>query len=331
MRKEHSRNLPNLSKRDEFKPMSTLYLTHPVFKNHDTGSGHPERPDRMRAIDAVMAHEIFNDLVREEAPKSDFEVLKLVHPSGYIEGIREAAPERGLIYLDGDTVMSPGSLEAGLRAVGAGLRAVDAVMTGEARNAFCAVRPCGHHAEPSRAMGFCFFANVAIAGKYAREKHGAERIAVVDFDVHHGNGTQAAYWNDKDLFFASTHQMPLYPGTGALNETGVAGNIVNAPLRAGDGGEKFKQAFEERVLPELRNFRPDIVLISAGFDAHRNDPLASLELVEEDFGWATAKLLEIAEETAGGRVVSMLEGGYDLRGLAGSVAAHVKRLMEASR
>ena len=310
--------------------MSTLYLTHPVFKNHDTGPGHPERPDRMRAIDAVMEHEMFKPLIREDAPKSDFEVLKLVHPAEYIEAVREAAPESGHVYLDGDTVMSPGSLEAGLRAVGAGLRAVDAVMSGEVKNAFCGIRPCGHHAEPSRAMGFCFFSNIAVAGKYAREKHGAERIAVVDFDVHHGNGTQASYWNDKDLFLASTHQMPLYPGTGALNETGVANNICNAPLRAGDGGDKFKAAFNERVLPALRNFRPDIVLISAGFDAHRDDPLANLMLVEEDFGWATAKLLEIAEETAGGRVVSMLEGGYDLRGLAGSVAVHVKTLMEAS-
>ncbi len=311
--------------------MSTLYLTHPAFKDHDTGPGHPERPDRMRAIDAVMGHELFKELVREEAPQSDFELLKLVHPAEYIESIRDAVPEQGLIYLDGDTVMSPGSLEAGLRAVGAGLRAVDAVMQGKAKNAFCAVRPCGHHAEPSRAMGFCLFSNIAIAGKYARQQHGAERVAVVDFDVHHGNGTQAAYWSDKDLFFASTHQMPLYPGTGAPDETGVADNICNAPLRAGDGGDKFKAAFNERVLPALRNFRPDIVLISAGFDAHRNDPLANLMLLEEDFGWATAKLLEIAEETAGGRVVSMLEGGYDLRGLAGSVGVHVKTLMEASK
>ena len=311
--------------------MSTLFITHPAFKNHDTGPGHPERPDRMRAIDAVIAQESFNGLIREEAPQADFEALKLVHPAEYIETIREAAPEQGLIYLDGDTVMSPGSLEAALRAVGAGLRAVDAVMKGDAKNAFCSIRPCGHHAEPSRAMGFCIFSSIAIAGKYAREKHGAKRIAVVDFDVHHGNGTQAAFWNDKDLFFASTHQMPLYPGTGAPNETGVANNIVNAPLRSGDGGEKFKAAFNDRILPALRNFAPDVVLISAGFDAHRNDPLASLELVEEDFGWATTKLLEIAEETAGGRVVSMLEGGYDLRGLAGSVAVHVKTLMEASQ
>jgi acetoin utilization deacetylase AcuC-like enzyme len=311
--------------------MSTLYLTHPAFKNHDTGPGHPERPDRMRALDAVMDHEMFAALKREEAPQADIEPLKLVHPEAYIEAIRDAAPDRGHIYLDGDTLMSPGSLEAGLRAVGAGVRAVDAVIGGEAKNAFCGVRPPGHHAEPARAMGFCLFSSIAIAGKYARQKHGAERIAVVDFDVHHGNGTQAAFWNDKDLFFASTHQMPLYPGTGAVNETGVANNIVNAPLRAGDGGERFREAFNSRVLPALSDFRPDIVLISAGFDAHRNDPLASLELVEEDFGWATAKILEIAEQYAGGRVISMLEGGYDLRGLAGSAAVHVRTLMEASK
>jgi acetoin utilization deacetylase AcuC-like enzyme len=310
--------------------MSTLYLTHPAFKQHDTGPGHPERPDRMRAIDAAMEHEIFAPLTREDAPKSDYEVLKLVHPAEYVEAVREAAPEKGLVYLDGDTVMSPGSLEAGLRAVGAGLRAVDAVMKGEHKNAFCSVRPCGHHATPTRAMGFCFFSSIAIAGKYAREKHGAERVAVVDFDVHHGNGTQDVFWNDKNLFFASTHQMPLFPGTGALGETGVDDNIVNAPLRAGDDGNRFKSAFNERILPALRNFRPDILLISAGFDAHRNDPLGGILLTEEDFGWATAKLIEVAEETAGGRVVSMLEGGYDLRGLAGSVAVHVKTLMEAS-
>jgi acetoin utilization deacetylase AcuC-like enzyme len=284
----------------------------------------------MRAIDAVMEHEIFAPLTREDAPKSDYEVLKLVHPAEYVEAVREAAPENGLVYLDGDTVMSPGSLEAGLRAVGAGLRAVDAVMKGEHKNAFCSVRPCGHHATPTRAMGFCFFSSIAIAGKYAREKHGAERVAVVDFDVHHGNGTQDVFWNDKDLFFASTHQMPLFPGTGALGETGVDDNIVNAPLRAGDDGNRFKSAFNERILPALRNFRPDILLISAGFDAHRNDPLGGILLTEEDFGWVTAKLVEVAEETAGGRVVSMLEGGYDLRGLAGSVAVHVKTLMEAS-
>jgi len=310
--------------------MPTLYVTHSAFTGHDTGAGHPERADRMRAIDAVMGHELFAGLQREDAPEADSASLALVHPQSYVDAIRQAAPDRGQVYLDGDTLMSPGSLEAALRAVGAGLRAVDAVMTGEVRNAFCAVRPPGHHAEPMRAMGFCLFSSIAIAGQHARAKHGAERVAVVDFDVHHGNGTQAAFWSDKDLFFASTHEMPLYPGTGAVAETGAADNIVNAPLRSGDGGAQFRAALRDRILPRLTDFRPDIVLISAGFDAHRDDPLGNLMLVEEDFAWATAELLQVAERHSGGRVVSMLEGGYDLRALAGSAAVHVKTLMEAS-
>jgi acetoin utilization deacetylase AcuC-like enzyme len=215
--------------------------------------------------------------------------------------------------------------------VGAGLAAVDDVLdpSSGVKNAFCQVRPCGHHAETQRAMGFCIFSNIAIAGLYARKKHGLERIAVVDFDVHHGNGTQDIFWSDKSLFFASTHQMPLYPGTGAVSETGV-GNVFNAPLRPGDGGEPFKQAFESRILPALRNFAPDIVLVSAGFDAHKDDPLANLQLVESDFEWATNKLVEVADKHANGRLVSMLEGGYNLAALAKSAAVHVKALMRAS-
>jgi len=234
------------------------------------------------------------------------------------------------VHLDPDTVMSAGTWEAALRAVGAGLLAVDKVMSGEVANAFCQVRPCGHHAEAGRAMGFCLFNNIAIAGLYARARHGAERIAVVDFDVHHGNGTQDIYWSDKDLYFASTHQMPLYPGTGALGETGV-GNIWNAPLRPGDGGEQFREAFESRILPALASFGPDLVLISAGFDAHEADPLASLRLKEDDFGWATAKLADIADRHCQGRIVSYLEGGYDLTALAKSVAVHVATLMDAGQ
>ncbi|HWV83035.1 MAG TPA: histone deacetylase family protein [Hyphomicrobiaceae bacterium] len=316
--------------------MTTLLLTHPVFLEHDTGPGHPERPDRMRAIDKVLSHEIFQTpaLAREEAPlRDDVEQwIALAHPQSYIDRIKELrpAPGEGPIHLDGDTLLSSGSWEAALRAVGAGLRAVDAVLdeTLGLANAFCQVRPCGHHAETARAMGFCIFNNVAIAAMYARQKHGAERVAVVDFDVHHGNGTQDIFWSDKDLFFASTHQMPLYPGTGALGETGV-GNIFNAPLRPGDGGEPFREAMESRILPALRNFGPDLVLISAGFDAHRDDPLANLELVESDFAWATGALAEVARRQAHGRLVSMLEGGYNLTGLARSVAVHVKGLMDA--
>lgn len=315
--------------------MPTLHLTHPCFVNHDTGYGHPERPDRMRAIDRVLGHELFSGLKREEAPlRADVEEAILrAHPPAYLELIKRSRPtdEGDYVHLDPDTVMSSGSWEAALRAVGSGLEAVDRVMDKNSgtRNAFCQVRPCGHHAEADRPMGFCLFANIAIAGLYARAKYGAERIAVIDFDVHHGNGTQDIFQADKDLFFGSTHQMPLYPGTGALSETGV-GNLWNAPLRSGDGGDKFRDAFESRILPALRHFSPDIVLISAGFDAHRDDPLASLELVEADYLWVTEKLIDVADKHCHGRVVSMLEGGYDLTALARSVGVHVKTLMAAA-
>lgn len=315
--------------------MPALLITHPCFVEHDTGPGHPERPDRMRAIDKALEHEMFQDLKREEAPLRDDveERILLAHPKRYLDSIKAARPEEGEppVRLDPDTVLSSKSWEPALRAVGAGLYAVDQVMNPEAgiRKVFCQVRPCGHHAERERAMGFCIFSNVAIAGLYAREKYGVERVAVVDFDVHHGNGTQDIFWNDKNLFLGSTHQMPLYPGTGAMSETGV-GNIFNAPLRPNDGGEQFREAMRSRILPALRNFAPDIVLISAGFDAHEADPLASLRLKEDDFAWITDELCEVAERYAQGRVVSMLEGGYDLTALAKSVAVHVKLLMDAA-
>jgi acetoin utilization deacetylase AcuC-like enzyme len=316
--------------------MSTLLITHPSFLEHDTGPGHPERPDRMRAIDKALAHEMFNGLKRGEAPlREDVEErIVLAHPQRYIDRVKSARPQPGEepVRLDPDTVLSATSWEPALRAVGAGLMAVDHVFDPASgiKNVFAQVRPCGHHAETERAMGFCIFSNIAIAGLYARKKYGAERIAVVDFDVHHGNGTQDIFWSDKSLFFGSTHQMPLYPGTGAVNETGV-GNIWNAPLRPGDGGEPFKEAFESRILPALHNFAPDVVLISAGFDAHKDDPLANLQLTEPDFGWATAKIAEIADKHAGGRLVSMLEGGYNLAALARSVAVHVGVLMQAGK
>jgi acetoin utilization deacetylase AcuC-like enzyme len=313
--------------------MSTVLITHPCFVDHDTGPGHPERPDRMRAIDRALEREEFTYLHREEAPlRADVEDgIALAHPKAYIDAIRSARPEPGdHVHLDPDTVMSAGSWEAALRAVGAGLRAVDLVVDPESgvKNVFCQVRPCGHHAESARAMGFCLFNNVAIAALYARAKHGAERIAVVDFDVHHGNGTQDIFWSDKNLFLGSTHQMPLYPGTGAMSESGV-GNIWNAPLRPYDAGDRFRDAFESRILPALDNFGPDIVLISAGFDAHADDPLANLRLKEADFAWATEALMKAARRHAGGRLISMLEGGYNLEALGRSVAAHVKALMGA--
>lgn len=308
--------------------MATLYLTHAAFLKHDTGPGHPERIERMRAVEKVLSQEDFDGLTREDAPEADVAVIERVHPKKYIDAIRAAEPKEGYVHIDADTVMSPGSWEAALRAVGAGLRAVDQVMTGEVQNAFCGIRPCGHHAETARAMGFCLFNNIAIAAQYAKVAHDAERVAVVDFDVHHGNGTQDIFWSEKDLFFASTHQMPLFPGTGAVGETGV-GNIFNAPLRSGDDGERFREAMETRILGPLQEFAPDIIFISAGFDAHVNDPLASLALVEKDFAWATQKIADIAHLRANGRIVSMLEGGYDLDGLAGTVDAHVRVLMDA--
>ena len=310
--------------------MATLLVTHPAFVKHDTGPGHPERSDRMRAIDKVLGHDVFRGLVREEAPLREDarEHIERAHSAAYLEKIRASVEHLDhSSHLDGDTVVSPGSWEAALRAVGAGLHAVDAVMGGRAANAFCQVRPPGHHAESNMAMGFCVFSNAAIAAQYARAKHGAERIAVVDFDVHHGNGTQEIFWSDRDLFYGSTHEMPLYPGTGAVGETG-AGNVWNAPLRAGDGGERFREAFESRILPALRNFGPDMLVISAGFDAHQADPLANLRLVEADFMWATERIADVAKRHANGRIVSMLEGGYDLTALAKSVAVHVKTLMD---
>ncbi len=311
--------------------MATLLVTHPCFTQHLTGPGHPERPDRMRAIDKVLSHDLFKGLERMDAPLRDDveEAILLAHPNHYLEQVKAARPIEGQepIHLDPDTVMSPGSWEAALRAVGAGLLAVDNVMTGKNPNAFAQVRPCGHHAEASRAMGFCFFSNAAIAAMYARARYGAERVAVIDFDVHHGNGTQDIFWNDKNLYFASTHQMPLYPGTGALSETG-AGNIWNAPLRPGDGSDTFREAVDLRILDSLHNFSPDLIVISAGFDAHRDDPLGNLQLVESDYMWVTEKLADIANKHCKGRMVSMLEGGYDLTALARSVGVHVRTLME---
>ena len=312
----------------------TLLLTHPSFVAHDTGAGHPERPDRMRAIDRILAHEHFNGLTRGEAPlRDDAETAILyAHPAqhlAHIKAVRAQARDHA-VHVDGDTVMSAGSWEAVMRAVGAGMEAVDKVMDPKSgiKNVFCQVRPPGHHAEAERAMGFCFFNSVAVAAHYARKAHGAERVAVVDFDVHHGNGTQDIFFSDKNLFYASTHQMPLYPGTGALNETGV-GNIWNAPLRAGDTGETFKEAVQSRILPALHDFAPDLLLISAGYDAHKDDPLANLKLVEDDFRWVSEALIKVAQRHSQGRLVSMLEGGYDLNALARSAAVHVKALMEA--
>lgn len=309
--------------------MTTLFLTHPSALNHATPSGHPERADRIRALNEEFGRATYSMLAREEAPLAELDVVTLAHPAEYAEKLREIVPAEGAVHIDGDTVISAKSWEPIMRAVGGAVYAVDEVFAGKASNAFVAMRPPGHHAETATPMGFCFFNNAAIAARHAQKKHGAERVAIVDFDVHHGNGTQDIFWNDPAVLYSSTHQMPLYPGTGAKSETGARNTIVNAPLSAGDSGTQFREALESVILPRINNFQPDLVVISAGFDAHRNDPLANLNLVEEDFAWVTGKLMDLADKHAKGRVVSLLEGGYDLEGLARSAGAHVRTLMRA--
>ncbi len=310
--------------------MTTQLYVHPSYLDHRTGPHHPERPERLEAIQQVLAHDMFDALIRIEAPRADDSLLTLMHPKGQVDRVLTSEPDQGLVHLDPDTVMSPGSGDAALHATGAVCAAVDAVVDGAADNAFCAVRPPGHHAEASQAMGFCLFNSVAIAAEHARQAHGIARAAVIDFDVHHGNGTQALFWDREGLFYGSTHQYPHYPGTGAADDTGAYNNIVNAPLAAHTGSEAFRAAMETRILPALDAFRPEIILISAGFDAHQQDPLANLNLIEEDFAWATDQLVAMADLHAGGRLVSSLEGGYDLDALATSVATHVIRLMAAT-
>jgi acetoin utilization deacetylase AcuC-like enzyme len=306
--------------------MSTLLYTHRACLEHDPGSHHPESPARLRAVLEALAEPAFARLERREAPEAASEDLYRVHPRRHVERLLRAVPGSGHVGIDADTIMSPGSGEAALRAAGAVVAAIDSVIAREADNAFCAVRPPGHHAEPERAMGFCLFNNIAVGALHARAAHGLERIAVIDFDVHHGNGTQAAFETDERLFYASTHQYPLYPGTGVASETGV-GNVVNVPLRPMAGSNQFRTGMSQRILPALDDFRPELVMISAGFDGHRRDPLAQLMLDEDDYAWITERLIEIADRHAKGRLVSALEGGYDLSALRASVAAHVRVLM----
>ena len=308
--------------------MTTLLYSHETCIAHDPGDQHPERPDRLRAVLEALDDAAFDGLLRREAPLAEAAWIERVHDAGYVARTLAAAPASGRIHLDPDTVMSSASAEAALRAAGALCAAVDAVVAGEGKNAFCAVRPPGHHAEHDRAMGFCLFNNVAIGARHAQAAHGLGRVAVVDFDVHHGNGTQHMFEADGSLFFASTHQFPYYPGSGAATETGV-GNIVNAPLVAGAGGVEFRAAMRDKILPALRAFDPDFLLISAGFDAHASDPLAMLNFIEADYEWATAELAALAGDCCAGRLVSTLEGGYDLDALAASAAAHVRALMAA--
>src|SRR5215472_2667288 len=308
--------------------MTTLLFTHPACLEHDPGRHHPESPARLRAVIEAFDDPEFVCLERREAPEATLDDILRVHRRHHVERMLRAVPQSGHVAIDADTVLSPASGQAALRAAGAVVAAIDAVMAREAHNAFCAVRPPGHHAEPERAMGFCLFNNVAVGALRAREVYGLGRVAVIDFDVHHGNGTQAAFETNDSLFYASTHQSPLYPGTGAASEIGV-GNVVNVPLRPMAGSSQFRAGMTQRILPALEAFRPEFVLISAGFDAHRNDPLAQLLLDEADYAWITKRLIEIADRHADGRVVSTLEGGYDLDALRASAAAHTRVLMSA--
>jgi len=307
--------------------MTTILYEHPVFLEHHVPPGHPERPDRLRALNAALEHENFKQLKRLEAPIANEDAVTLAHPESFLIEVIRSMPEEGVRQIESDTHASPESLKAALTGIGGAMAGVDDVFSGKADNVFVASRPPGHHAEHDKVMGFCLFNNVAIAARHAQKAHGAERVAIIDFDVHHGNGTQDIFWADPNVLYCSTHQMPLYPGTGSRHETG-AGNIVNAPLSPNDDSASFRDAVRSRILPALHNFRPDLVIISAGFDAHYRDPLAQINLVGEDFDWITGQLMDIAGKYAGNRVVSVLEGGYDLEGLAESAGLHICRLMK---
>ena len=307
--------------------MTTLFLTHPAALQHVTPSGHLERVERLEAIYAALRHDDFAALDRRTAPQADEAEVLRGHSAAYLAEISHARPEAGWNQLDPDTFMSPGSWEAALRAIGGVEAAVDAILAGEAKNAFVAMRPPGHHAERARSMGFCLFGTVAIAAKYALDHHRLSRVAVLDFDVHHGNGTQHILWDEARAMFVSSQQMPLWPGTGAADEVGAHGQVINLPLPPGSGGAEMRTAWEA-ALARVAAFRPDLILVSAGFDAHRDDPLANLNWTEADYAWITHAICDLADDCCGGRVVSALEGGYDLDALAASAAAHVRVLME---
>lgn len=308
--------------------MTTLLYTHASFGAHEVPPGHVEHPGRYAAVEKMLASPDFAPLERRTPPRASADQVERVHPESFRELIEDNSPAEGLVQFDADTFAGPHSVDASLRAAGGACAAVDALYKGEARNAFIAARPPGHHAEPERAMGFCLFNGAAIAALHARAAHGAKRVAVVDFDVHHGNGTEAAFWHNEDAFYASSHEWPQYPGTGRASDRGGFDNIANAPLASGEGGLAFRRVWGETLLPALSDFGPELIVISAGFDAHAADPLGGLALTEDDFAWITREIGAIARDKAGGRLVSILEGGYDLKALAASVAAHINVLMD---
>ncbi len=308
--------------------MNTALITHADCLGHVTPQGHPERVARLEHI--LHALEPL-DLNRVTAPLAADDDILRVHPESYVRGIRDARPSEGFSQIDGDTFLSPGSVDAAYRAAGAVIRAVDMVLEGSCQNAFCAIRPPGHHAETDTAMGFCLFGNAALAAKHALDHHGLSRVAVVDFDVHHGNGTQDLLWDEARALVITSQQMPLWPGSGRPDETGAYENILNIPLAPGTGGAEMRSAYETKAFPRLRAFKPELIIISAGFDAHQDDPLANLNWSTGDFVWVTEKLCQIAGEICNGRIVSTLEGGYDLNALAEATRAHVEELMKATR
>ena len=306
--------------------MLRLY-THPACLRHDPGPGHAEQPARLRAVLQSLDHDRHATLDRIEAPRVTREQLLRVHSADHVDRIMAGAPSQGTQWLDADTAMSPDSVEAALHAAGAMVAAVDAVLSGATRHAFCAVRPPGHHATRDQAMGFCLFNNIAVGAAHALAVHGLKRIAIADFDVHHGNGTQAIFEREPRVLFASSHQSPLYPDSGREDEHGV-GNIVNGTLSPGAGSHEFRELWDGMLLPRLHAFKPQLVLVSAGFDAHRNDPLADIRLSQEDYAWITERLVALADTHAGGRLVSTLEGGYDLVALAACASTHVTALAD---
>jgi len=309
--------------------MSVALITHPACLEHDTGMWHPECADRLRVVLRALEAEEFHALIREMAPLASREQLNRVHPQAYIDEILATCPPPGeSVEIDGDTLMSHGSAEAAQRSAGGAVMAVDAVMEGWARSAFCATRPPGHHAERAKAMGFCFFANAAIAARHAQAQWGLKRVAILDFDVHHGNGSQDIFERDASVFYGSSHQAQCFPFTGEEHEIGF-GNIINVPLPAGTASASFRAAWSKQILPAVDMFAPELLIVSAGFDAHKADPLAQFRVETQDFAWLTTELLGVARRHCSGKLVSLLEGGYDLPALAASVAAHVRALMHA--
>jgi acetoin utilization deacetylase AcuC-like enzyme len=309
--------------------VTTLLVSQPNFADHVTPQGHPERADRIRAVEEALSRPRFDKLLRRNAPSGDLMLAELVHDSRYLSRLRDGRPAEGIGQIDADTFISADSLAVVATGLGGALNALDAVLLGEVDNAFCAIRPPGHHAEIASPMGFCLINTAAIVAREAQRKYGAERIAIVDFDVHHGNGTQDIFKDDPTVFYGSSHQMPLYPGTGKASETGV-GNVCNTPLDPHTDGQTMREAYADVIIPALINFSPDLIIISAGFDAHERDPLAQLNWQSADYGWLTGKLMDAAAQACGNRIVSLLEGGYDLKGLAGGVSHHVAMLMDGA-